>query len=235
MFATCRLWFRGVKRTLIRRAYLDLIGLPPTPEQVSAFLSDERPEAFEKVVDELLQSSHYGERWARHWLDVARYSDGFGSEFGKNTRLEGARRYRDWVVEALNRDMGYDEFVKRQIAGDVLRPEPDPIANGFFAVGPTYRSDGGDAEAKLNAEAETLSDRVNTFSRAFLGLTVACARCHDHKFDPITQRDYYAIAGVFRNSPVGEYPLASQAEVAVYQKAQERVKKADKLLTEQKA
>jgi cytochrome c553 len=222
------------KRTLIRRAYLDLIGLPPTPEQVSAFLADEGPQAFEKVVDELLQSSHYGERWARHWLDVARYSDGFGSEFGNDTRLEGAWRYRDWVVAALNRDMGYDEFVKHQIAGDVLKGDRDPVATGFFAVGPTYQSDGGDAEAKLNAEAETLSDRVDTFSRAFLGLTVACARCHDHKFDPITQRDYYAIAGVFRNSPVGEYPLASQPEIEAYQKAQERVKEATKLLTEQK-
>jgi len=221
------------KRTLIRRAYLDLIGLPPTPEQVSAFLSDERPEAFEKVVDELLQSKHYGERWARHWLDVARYSDGFGSEFGNGGKLEGAWRYRDWVVEALNRDMGYDEFVKRQIAGDLIKGEPDPIATGFFAVGPTYKSDGGDAEAKLIAEAETLSDRVDTFSRAFLGLTVACARCHDHKFDPITHRDYYAIAGVFRNSPVGEYAMASQEEVKAYKEAQERIAEVTKLLKEQ--
>ena len=222
------------KRTLIRRAYLDLIGLPPTTVQVDAFLNDESLTAFETVVDELLQSKHYGERWARHWLDVARYSDGFGAEFGNTGKLDGAWRYRDWVVDALNADMGYDEFVKRQIAGDVLKDQPDPIATGFFAVGPTYKSDGGDPEATLIAQAETLSDRVDTFSRAFLGLTVACARCHDHKFDPITQRDYYAIAGVFRNSTVNEFAMATAEEVEAFRQAQERVNQATKRLNEQK-
>lgn len=217
------------KRILIRRAYLDLIGLPPTPAQVDTFLQDERPDAFAAVVDELLASKHYGERWARHWLDVARYSDGLGG-FGNDAKLPHAWRYRDWVVKALNEDMGYDEFVKRQIAGDVLSGDADPIATGFFAVGPTYQSDGGDPEARLQAEAETLSDRVDTFSRAFLGLTVACARCHDHKFDPITTKDYYAIAGIFRNSSLGEHPLAGNAEIDAYQAGQKSVAEADKNL-----
>ncbi len=214
------------KRTLIRRAYLDLIGLPPTPEQVNTFLKDDRPEAFASVVDELLESKHYGERWARHWLDVARYSDGLGG-FG-NGALLNAWRYRDWVVESLNEDMPYDEFVKQQIAGDVLKGDGNPVATGFFAVGPTYKSDGGVMEAILQAKAETLSDRVDTFSRAFLGLTVACARCHDHKFDPITTKDYYAIAGVFANSPAGEFPLAEAKEVTRYQEGQKKINEAKK-------
>lgn len=211
------------KLTLIRRAYLDLIGLPPTPEQVEAFLNDSGPEAFAKVVDGLLASEHYGERWGRHWLDVARYSDGLGG-FGDDRALPDAWRYRDWVVNALNSDMPYDEFVARQIAGDVLKKDPDPIATGFFVVGPSYTSDGGDPEARAQAEAETLSDRVDTFSRAFLGLTAACARCHDHKFDPITTQDYYAIAGIFKNSRNGEHPLVPQAVVDAFTKGQEAIK-----------
>ncbi len=211
------------KLTLIRRAYLDLIGLPPTSEQVETFLNDSGSDAFAKIVDELLASGHYGERWARHWLDVARYSDGLGG-FGDNKALPDAWRYRDWVVNALNTDMPYDEFVARQIAGDVLENNPDPIATGFFVVGPSYTSDGGDPEARAQAEAETLSDRVDTFSRAFLGLTAACARCHDHKFDPITTQDYYAIAGIFKNTRNGEHPLVPQAVVDEFKKGQESIK-----------
>jgi cytochrome c553 len=211
------------KVTLIRRAYLDLIGLPPTPEQVGAFLNDSGSEAFAKIIDKLLSSSHYGERWARHWLDVARYSDGLGG-FGDGNALPDAWRYRDWVVNALNTDMRYDQFVARQIAGDVLEGDPDPVATGFFVVGPSYTSDGGDPEAKAQAEAETLSDRVDTFSRAFLGLTAACARCHDHKFDPITTQDYYAIAGIFKNTRNGEHPLVLQAVVDAFNIGQEAIK-----------
>ena len=211
------------KRTLIRRAYLDLIGLPPTTEQVEAFLTDSESNAFAKVVDGLLSSEHYGERWARHWLDVARYSDGLGG-FGDGGALPDAWRYRDWVVNALNTDMPYDEFVARQIAGDVLEKDPDPIATGFFVVGPSYTSDGGDPEAVAQAEAETLSDRVDTFSRAFLGLTAACARCHDHKFDPITTQDYYAIAGIFKNTRNGEHPLVPQAIVDAFKQGQEAIR-----------
>ena len=211
------------KLTLIRRAYLDLIGLPPTPEQVEAFLNNSGSDAFAKVIDELLASEHYGERWARHWLDVARYSDGLGG-FGDNRALPEAWRYRDWVVNALNSDMPYDEFVARQIAGDVLEKDSDPVATGFFVVGPSYTSDGGDPEAQAQAQAETLSDRVDTFSRAFLGLTAACARCHDHKFDPITTQDYYAIAGIFKNTRNGEHPLVSQAVVDAFNQGQEAIK-----------
>ena len=209
------------RRTLIRRAYFDLIGLPPTQAEVAAFIDGKI--SWDDVINRLLASPHYGERWARHWLDVARYSDGLGG-FLDSGNLPEAWRYRDWVVESLNRDLPYDDFVRQQIAGD-NQPgiEHAAIGVGFFAVGPTYRSDGGDPEAIAQAKAETLSDRVDTFSRAFLGLTVACARCHDHKFDPITARDYYAIAGVFNNTSVREYPLAPADVVATYQKQQKAI------------
>ena len=232
-FVLARLEAAGLKpnapaerHLLIRRAFLDLTGLPPSPEQVAAFLADESPEAFAKVVDPLLASPHYGERWARHWLDVARYSDGHGG-FGDDRALPNAWRYRDWVVAAFNTDMPYDQFVTRQIAGDALKENPDPVATGFFVVGPTYKDDGGDPEAKAVFEAETLSDRVDTFSRAFLGLTAACARCHDHKFDPITTKDYYAIAGVFRNTAQREHPVSPKAEVEAFEAAQAAIREQD--------
>jgi hypothetical protein len=232
-FVLARLEAAGLKpnapaerHLLIRRAFLDLTGLPPSPEQVAAFLADESPEAFAKVVDPLLASPHYGERWARHWLDVARYSDGHGG-FGDDRALPNAWRYRDWVVAAFNTDMPYDQFVTRQIAGDALKENPDPVATGFFVVGPTYKDDGGDPEAKAVFEAETLSDRVDTFSRAFLGLTAACARCHDHKFDPITTKDYYAIAGVFLNTGQREHPVSPKAEVEAFEAAQAAIREQD--------
>ena len=209
---------RASKRVLIRRAYLDVIGLPPTRAEVDEFLRDESPEALAKIVDALLDSEHYGERWARHWMDVARYSDGLGG-FLDNQPLPNAWRYRDWLVQALNADMPYNTFVTRQIAGDLLDGDPDPLATGFFVVGPTYISDGGDPEAVAQAQAETLSDRVDTFSRAFLGLTVACARCHDHKFDPVTIKDYYALAGIFKNSRLGEHPVDTAEKVEAYHRA----------------
>ncbi len=202
------------KRVLIRRAYLDVIGLPPGAKEVQEFLHDESSDAFAKIVDSLLNSEHYGERWARHWMDVARYSD---------ESLPNAWRYRDWLVQALNADIPYDAFVTRQIVGDLLEEAPDPVATGFFVVGPTYGNDGGDPEAVAVAEAETLSDRVDTFSRAFLGLTVACARCHDHKFDPVTIKDYYALAGIFRNSGLGEHPVDPKEKVEAYHEAQKAI------------
>ena len=214
----------AAKHVLIRRAFLDLTGLPPSPEQVEAFLNDASPEAFAKVVDALLASPQYGERWGRHWLDVARYSDGLGGALDP-AALPEAWRYRDWVVSALNRDMPYDQFVRAQIAGDLFANDPKlRIATGFFAVGPTYVGDGGDPEATAQARAETLADRVDTFSRAFLGLTVACARCHDHKFDPIPTRDYYAIAGVFNNTATTEIPLTPTDVVAAFESAKKAVK-----------
>ncbi|MFM1770127.1 MAG: hypothetical protein RJA22_2656 [Verrucomicrobiota bacterium] len=212
------------KQVLIRRAHLDLTGLPPTPEEVAAFVADPSPEAFAKVVDALLASPQYGERWGRHWLDVARYSDGLGG-FLDAEALPEAWRYRDWVVAALNRDVPYDQFVRAQIAGDLISDDRDlAVATGFFAVGPTYISDGGDPEATAQARAETLADRVDTFSRAFLGLTVACARCHDHKFDPITARDYYALAGIFDNAKAGLSSIAPREVMAAFDAAQKAIK-----------
>lgn len=218
------------KRLLIRRAFLDLIGLPPTPEQVSAFLADSSPGAFAAVVDRLLASTQYGERWGRHWLDVARYSDGLGG-FLDNDSLPEAWRYRDWVVAALNQDLPYNAFVKAQIAGDLISSSPEAgIATGFFAVGPTYNSDGGDPEAQAQAQAETLADRVDSLTRAFLGLTAACARCHDHKFDPISVRDYYGLAGIFNNTKVALLPIVSQETVQAYEAGQKAIKQQEETL-----
>lgn len=218
------------KRTLIRRAHFTLIGLPPTPAAVEAFLEDDSPDAFAAMVDQLLASPHYGERWGRHWLDVARYSDGMGASQDSKP-LPNAWRYRDWVVNAFNKDLPYDRFVRDQIAGD-LQDHESALGTGFFAIGPTYTSDGGDPESKAQAEAETLSDRVDTFSRAFLALTAACARCHDHKSDPITTADYYAIAGIFRNSRPREIPVSSQAVQDVYNTAQAAMKQQEKVINE---
>ncbi|MEO8126008.1 MAG: PSD1 and planctomycete cytochrome C domain-containing protein [Bryobacteraceae bacterium] len=195
------------KRTLIRRATYDLTGLPPTPEEIDAFLADKSSTAFEKVVDRLLVSPHYGERWGRHWLDVARYSDDKLDPTGE-TPHPNAFRYRDWVIHAFNHDMPYDLFVKAQIAGDQL-PEPAKTAAGLglYALSPEFQD-----------------DRVDVTTRGFLALTVACAQCHNHKFDPIPQTDYYSILGIFNNTKMNEFPLAPGAVVDEYKA---RKKKAD--------
>ena len=211
------------RRVLSRRLYLDLVGLPPTPAEIDEFIMAAQPDAVARLVDRLLASSRYGERWGRQWLDVARYSDGFGG-FLDNQALPHAWRYRDWVVQALNQDLPYDQFVRYQIAGDLLGVGDSPVAAGFFAVGPTYHSDGGDPDSVAQAKSETLDDRIDTFSRAFLGLTVACARCHDHKFDPIPTQDYYSLAGIFNNTRMAEFPLASDEVVQRYQQAQNAIK-----------
>ncbi|HJN08298.1 MAG TPA: DUF1549 domain-containing protein [Pirellulaceae bacterium] len=210
------------KRTLIRRAYIDLTGLPPSPEAVEAFVIAADPAAFTRVIDQLLGSVHYGERWGRHWLDVARYSDGLGG-FLDNSRMPHAFRFRDWVVRCFNGDLPYDKFVTHQIAGDLLSEDESFYGSGFFAIGPTYRSDGGDPDSIAPAKSETLDDRVDTLSRAFFGLTVACARCHEHKFDPIPTQDYYSLAGVFNNTRNAERPLVAQPIVDQYNQAQEQI------------
>ena len=211
------------KRTLIRRATFDLIGLPPTPEEIDAFLADDAPDAFARVVDRLLASPRYGERWARHWLDVARYGEDQAHTFQARLYPYGYR-YRDWVIQAFNDDMPYNQFVTEQIAGDLL-PGDDPSerlpALGYFALGPHYYMDAGEAKA---AEAAELDDRVDVLGRGFLGLTVACARCHDHKFDPITTQDYYALAGVFKSSRYVETPLAPPEVIEKYDQSQEKIK-----------
>lgn len=214
-------------RILVRRIYFDLIGLPPTNEQIEDFLQEADVGiqiAVEKLVDRLLQSPHYGERWARHWLDVARYSDGYGG-FQDNAAMNHAWRYRDWVVSALNNDLPYDQFLKMQIAGDLIGDSPeDKVATGFFAIGPTYKSDGGDPDSVAQAKSETLDDRIDTLTRGMLGLTVSCARCHDHFFDPVPQIDYYSLAGVFNNSRSLVSPISPQEIVDKFNEYKAKLK-----------
>ncbi len=210
------------KRTLLRRVTFDLTGLPPTPEEVGAFAGDESPDALERTVDRLLASPRYGERWARHWLDVARYGEDQAHTFQSRKYPEGYR-YRDWLIAAFNRDLPYDEFVRQQIAADLIEGE-DKLARlpalGFFACGPVYYGD--------KSGMDQIADRIDTLSRGFLGLTVACARCHDHKFDPVSTADYYALAGVFASTEYVETPLVSAEEVATAEKALTEKQKKDK-------
>ncbi len=205
------------KRVLLRRVSFDLTGLPPNPEEVAAFLADGSSDAFGRVVDRLLASPRYGERWGRHWLDVARYGEDQAHTFEARLYPQGYR-YRDWVVKALNDDMPYDEFVIQQIAGDQLDGpgrEGRLAALGFFALGPVYYG---------NAVADERDDRIDTLSRGFLALTVSCARCHDHKFDPIPTHDYYALAGVFGSTEYKEYPAAPKDVIDAFDNAQAAIK-----------
>jgi hypothetical protein len=233
------------KRTLIRRATFDLTGLPPTPEEVASFLKDKSPRAFARVVDRLLASPHYGERWGRHWLDVVRYADSLDARgVGSEGDIAEAYRYRDWVVNAFNQDLPYNQFVREQIAGDLLQPK-DPeridtngiIATGLYAIG---NWGNGDAD-KDKILTDIADDQVDVTGRAFLGLTLACARCHDHKFDPIPTADYYSMAGIFFSSHIlpkltpkgaGEnllfIPLASQPELDRRQKRETRIAELEK-------
>ncbi len=192
------------RRTLIRRLSFDLVGLPPTPEEVDEFVRDPDPRAYEHLADRLLDSPHYGERWARHWLDIVRFGESQG--FERNKLRPSAWKYRDFVVEAFNSDLPYDEFIRWQIAGDVLRPD-DPlavVASGFLALGPydltAYNN--GTLDMRAFAREEELEGLVGTVSQSFLGLTVNCSRCHDHKFDPITQKEFYqfsaALGGTYQ-------------------------------------
>ncbi len=214
--------------TLIRRAYLDLLGLPPPPDVLDAVARDPREDWFEALVDRLLAAPQYGERWARYWLDVARYNDGFGSGFDGGDKPE-AWRYRDWVVDSLNADLPYDRFVWLQIAGDHAPDDPAAgVATGFLALGPTYKSDGGDPDAVAKAKADTLEDRVDTTFRGMQALTVACARCHDHKFDPIPIEDYYALAGVFNNTRELMQPVAAAEVVRRFEEHKRAVGDLDK-------
>ena len=205
---------RTNKWTLIRRAYLDLTGLPPTPEEVDAFVRDDAPDAFARLVDKLLASPHYGEHWGRHWLDVARYADTGGYE--QDFTYPNAWRYRDYVIRAFNQDKPYDRFIKEQIAGDELdRPDDDAlIATGFNRVGATV---GFREKDNPQYRYIYLDDMIGTTTRAFLGLTVACARCHDHKFDPILQTDYYRLMAVFFPYVNYEHPLAPAEQAAAYE------------------
>ncbi len=195
--------------TLIRRVSLDLTGLPPTPAEVDAFGNDTRPDAYERLVDRLLASPHYGERWGRHWLDVARYADSNGYS------IDGPRniwKYRDWVIAALNRDLPYDEFVTEQLAGDLLpnATQQQKVATGFHRNTQINQEGGIDPE---QFRIESVLDRVNTTGTAFLGLTVGCAQCHDHKFDPIRQREYYQLFAFLNNQDEPTLEVATAEEL----------------------
>ena len=218
------------KLTLIRRVTFDLTGLPPTPEEIRAFQQDKSPDAYEKLIERLLASPHYGERWGRHWLDISRHVPGRINFPGvKHTR--GDAHYRDYVVRAFNSDKPYDRFVTEQLAGDLLPPSPDRAQYFDQITAPAFLSIGAwfDMETDPNRlRLEMVDETINTTSQAFLGLSVSCARCHDHKFDPIPEADYYALGGIFRSTRlVGEFsefwrdgrtrqlrPLAMPDEVA---------------------
>ena len=197
---------RADRRALIRRLSFDLIGLPPTPAEVEAFVNDRSPKAVERLVERLLSSKHYGERWARMWLDVSRYAEDQAHIVGNNQSLfyPNAYMYRDWVIAAFNNDMPYDRFVKLQMAADFVEPNSrkNEAALGFIGLGPKYY--------RRNAPevmAEEWENQIDTVTRGLQGLTVACARCHDHKYDPIAAEDYYGLAGVFAGTQMYNKPL----------------------------
>ncbi len=223
------------RRTLLRRATLDLTGVPPTAEEIESFENDKAPDAFAKVVDRLLASPQYGERWGRLWLDVARYGeddyrslDPMGRGFAPYPH---AYLYRDWVVKAINDDLPYDQFVRAQLAGDQtdeksrVRTLP---ALGFLGQGPWFYDNG----AVEVTRADERHDRIDVVSRGFLGLTVGCARCHDHKYDPIPTKDYYAMAGIFASTTYKEYPQVPQSMVDQYNDLEKKLKNKEKLLGE---
>ncbi len=223
------------RRTLLRRATLDLTGLPPTAEEIEAFEKDKRPDAFAKVIDRLLASPQYGERWGRLWLDVARYGeddyrslDPMGRGFAPYPH---AYLYRDWVIKAFNDDLPYDQFVRAQLAGDLMdektRVRTLP-ALGFLGQGPWFYDNG----AVEVTRADERHDRIDVVSRGFLGLTVGCARCHDHKYDPIPTKDYYAMAGVFASTTYKEYPQVPQSIVDEYTALEKKLKSKQKMMGE---
>ncbi|MBM3459323.1 MAG: DUF1549 domain-containing protein, partial [Armatimonadetes bacterium] len=235
-FVLARLRERGLRpplladrRTLIRRVYFDLIGLPPPPERVEAFLRDTTPQAFPKLVDELLASPQYGERWARHWLDAARYADSGGYE--TDIYYRNAWRYRDYVVRAFQEDRPYDRFVQEQVAADELWPDSleldgsyklaerrarnfeARLGTGLYALGPQIHESNMDAPKRTY---ERLTDWVDTTGSLFMGLTLGCARCHDHKFDPLSQRDYFRLQAAFSGALEVEVPVVHGMGIADY-------------------
>jgi hypothetical protein len=251
-FVLATLEARGLKpalpadrRTLIRRATFDLTGLPPTPGEIDAFLRDRAPGAFARVVDRLLASPHYGERWGRHWLDIIRYTDSFDARgIGGEMDIADAWRYRDWVAAALNRDLPYNRFIVDQIAGDLVQARggegfnaQGTVATGMLAIG---NWGGGDAD-KEKLLTDIVDDQIDVVSRSFLGLTLACARCHDHKFDPLSTEDYYGVAGIFFSThilpnvgpktngpPMLRIPLLSGTALAQRNRDQARVADLDR-------
>jgi mono/diheme cytochrome c family protein len=225
----------------LRRARLDLLGLPPTPEEIDAFLADDAPNAVERLIDRLLASPHYGERWGRHWLDVARYGESDGFE---NDKLrDHAWRYRDWVIDSFNRDLPYDQFVVAQLAGDVaeLVTRDGIVATGFLVAGSwdEVQNVGKSQAERQRTHEEQIEELIAAVSQSFLGMTVNCARCHDHKFDPIPQADYYRLKAVFDGVDHGNRPLLTPEEQREYDQAvaplNERIALAQSRLDELKA
>jgi len=224
------------KLTLLRRAKFDLHGLVPTEDEIQEFLSDTAPGAFERLVDRLLASPRYGEQWGRHWLDVARYADSTGKD--EDVSFDASWRYRDYVIDAFNHDLSYDQFVREQLSGDLM-PADQPgrlntrgiIATGFLALGPRAMAQ----IDKVREVYDTVDEQIDTTSRAFMALSVACARCHDHKFDPISTKDYYSLASIFASTKNYEShgsmlsemylsPLASQEVYNQYKEHQDQIK-----------
>ncbi len=198
---------RAKRRLLIRRLYLVMLGLPPEPDAIDAYVADERPDAWARLVDRVMASPHYGERWGTHWLDIVRFGETHG--FETNRERPNAWRYRDWVIDSLNGDKPYDTFVAAQLAGDQLG---DPVGTGFLVAGPYDIVKGQDALLRLTQRQDELADMINATGTAFLGLTLGCARCHNHKFDSIRQSDYYALQAVFSGVQHAESVLPVTAE-----------------------
>jgi hypothetical protein len=239
-FVLAKLEAKGMKpvgpadrRALIRRVTLDLTGLPPTPEEVDAFVSNKSSNAYEKVIDRLLASPRYGERWGRHWLDVARYAEddvrGLDPKDRGYMPFQGAYVYRDWVIQAFNNDLPYDRFIKAQLAGDLLDGQlrdKSVAGTAMLGGGPWW----WDQAEPVQGRADERNERIDMVTRGMLGLTVACARCHDHKYDPILQKDYYSLAAVFLNTSYHEYPATSPAEMAVWEKQQKVIDEKEEAL-----
>lgn len=224
-FVLAKLKEKGLKpspaaapRELLRRVYFDLIGLPPSPAEMEAFVKNPSEKAYQQVIEKLLSSQHYGERWGRHWLDLARFADSGGYEF--DIDRPHAWRYRDWVIKSFNADLPYDQFIREQLAGDQLKPgDPESlIPTGFLRNGPTV--DNADNE---QTRSDELDDMVATTSSVFLGLTVGCARCHDHKYDPVPQKDYYRMQAAFFPFKKTEKTLATDEEIAAHKAANKAV------------
>ena len=204
------------KRDLIRRATYDLTGLPPTPGQVEAFVTDQDPKAYEKLIDRLLASPRYGERWGRHWLDVVRFGESNG--FERNFMINDLWPFRDYVINSINQDKPFNQLIREHIAGDIIEPNnlEKVIGSAFLVAGPYDDVNNQDSDAKAQIRANTLDEIINATGEAFLGMTISCARCHDHKFDPIAQEDYYQMYATFSGVRHGSVPLATAQEKQAY-------------------
>ncbi|HVL15166.1 MAG TPA: DUF1549 domain-containing protein, partial [Gemmata sp.] len=214
--------------TLCRRLYLDLIGLPPTPKEVDEFVNDKSADAYEKLVEKLLASPHHGEKWARWWLDAARYADSDGYEKDKSRQVWA---YREWVINALNADLPYDRFVVEQLAGDLLpnATQDQVVATGFIRMSMLNEEGGVDPE---QFRMDAMFDRVDAVGRAFLGLSVACAQCHDHKFDPISQVEYYQLFAFLNNDHEAQRVVYTPAERMTINRIREAIRAAEARLKE---